>query len=56
MEKTTQRGTSPYVPLVTYYLSGKIKKNYFGDGYGMYGGELRCIQSFSGKPEGKRPL
>jgi hypothetical protein len=33
-----------------------VPKTEMGRTCGTYGGEERCIQGFSGKPEGRRPL
>jgi hypothetical protein len=43
--------------LLTKYLSGdQIKKSEMGMACSMYGEAYRCLQRFSGKPEGRRPL
>ena len=39
-----------------YYSVDKTKKNEMGKTFGTYGRQQNCIQSFGGKPEGKRPL
>ena len=42
-----------YDVLLNKYLGDKIKKNKMGGIRTMYGGEVRCIQSFGGETSGK---
>ena len=48
MEKTTKPGALCRVVL-TRYSGDQVKKTEMGMKCIMYGGEKRCIQSFSGK-------
>jgi hypothetical protein len=44
------------MPIVTYYSSDKREEDLMDGACDIYVGEQKCLQSFVGNPEGKRPL
>jgi hypothetical protein len=49
MEKTTLQGALCSAFLTKYHSGDQVKKTEMGRTCGIYGGEERCIQGFSGE-------